>query len=64
MPRELYLLLVPFFLAAGLVLFLVPPVRTMLTKLRLVDRPSARRINKKPIPRGGGIALFTGTLLT
>ncbi len=64
MPRELYLLVVPFLLAAGLVLFLVPPFRTLLTKLGLVDQPSARRINKKPIPRGGGVALFAGTLLT
>ncbi len=64
MPRELYLLIVPFLMAAGLVLFFVPPVRNVLTKLGLVDQPSARRINKKPVPRGGGIALFVGTLIT
>ncbi len=64
MPRELYLLLVPFLIAAGLVLFFVPPVRTVLTKLGLVDQPSARRINKMPVPRGGGVALFAGTLMT
>jgi UDP-N-acetylmuramyl pentapeptide phosphotransferase/UDP-N-acetylglucosamine-1-phosphate transferase len=64
MPRELYLLVVPFLIAAGLVLFFVPPVRTVLTKLGLVDQPSARRINKTPVPRGGGVALVAGTLIT
>ncbi len=64
MPHELYLLLVPFIISATRVIFLVPPFRTILTKLGLVDQPSARRINKKPIPRGGGIALFAGTTLT
>ena len=64
MPRELYLLFVPFIIAVALVVFLVPPFRAILTKLGLVDQPSARRINKKPIPRGGGVALFAGTILT
>ncbi len=64
MPRELYLLFLPFIMGAALVLFLVPPVRTALTKLGLVDQPSARRINKKPVPRGGGVALCAGTVLT
>ena len=64
MPRELYLLLIPFLASVGLVLVLVPPVRFLLAKLGIVDQPSARRINKKPIPRGGGMALFAGTLIT
>ncbi len=64
MPRELYLLVLPFLMGAALVLFLVPPVRTVLMKLGLVDQPSARRINKKPVPRGGGVALCAGTVCT
>lgn len=40
------------------VLILVPPLRAILAKLGMVDQPSARRINKKPIPRGGGLAIF------
>ena len=64
MPRKLGLLFLLFSLSTGLVLLLVPPVRAVLTKLGLVDQPSARRINKKPIPRGGGVALFAGTMLT
>ena len=37
-------------------LLLTPQVARLLTWLGVVDEPSARRINKKPIPRGGGIA--------
>ena len=64
MPYQLLQLFIPFLIAAALVLALVVPVRAALTKLGLVDQPSARRINKRPIPRGGGVALFAGTLLT
>ena len=64
MPYDLHRLVIPFLIAAALVLSLVVPVRAALVKLGLVDLPSARRINKRPIPRGGGLALFAGTLLT
>lgn len=47
-------------LAASLVLTLVmvPLVREMNRRLGMVDKPSARRINKTPVPRGGGLAIF------
>lgn len=57
-------LVIPFVLSAVIVLLLTPPVRRLLVRLGLVDRPSARRINKTPIPRGGGLALFTGVAVT
>ena len=41
---------------------LVPPVRKLAFKLDAVDYPSARRINKKPIARFGGVAMFGGIL--
>jgi UDP-N-acetylmuramyl pentapeptide phosphotransferase/UDP-N-acetylglucosamine-1-phosphate transferase len=44
-------------------LLLVPPVIRLLTRLGMVDMPGARRINSRPIPRGGGIALVVGALL-
>ncbi len=47
------------FLSALLVaLLLTPPVREMAKKMGMVDQPDERRINKVPIPRGGGIAVF------
>lgn len=43
--------------AALAALALTPLAKALLTRLGVVDMPSARRINKKPIPRGGGTAL-------
>jgi len=51
----------PFFLAfVGpfvLTLLLTPLVRELHRKWGMVDKPDPRRINKVPIPRGGGIAI-------
>lgn len=44
-------------------LVLTPIVRTLNRRLGLVDKPSARRINKTPIPRGGGLALCLGVIV-
>ena len=51
--------------AFALSLFLTPTCRELSRKLGMVDKPGPRRINTKPIPRGGGLAIFlavTGTL--
>ena len=49
------------FLSAGLGSALITPaVRQLAWKLGVVDKPSARRVNKKPIPRMGGVAIFFG----
>ncbi len=53
---------VTFLLALGFTLLLTPLVREMNRRLGMVDRPDARRINKVPIPRGGGLALFLGVV--
>jgi len=54
----------PFLLAfAGpfvLTLLLTPVVREISRKLGMVDRPDPRRVNKVPIPRGGGVAIVLG----
>lgn len=51
--------LLPLFLIGFVVsLLLVPPVKALLVRVGMVDKPSARRINKTPVPRGGGIAVF------
>ena len=39
-------------------LFLTPLCRAGAIRLGMVDQPSARRINKVPVPRGGGLAIF------
>lgn len=41
-------------------LVLTPPVRALNKRLGMIDRPDPRRINKTPIPRGGGLALVLG----
>ena len=44
-------------------LALVPPVREMNRRFGMVDNPGARRINKTPVPRGGGLAVIAGTFV-
>lgn len=48
----------PFVLALVFALILTPIVREMNRRLGMVDKPDPRRINKIPIPRGGGLAVF------
>lgn len=59
--------LIPYIAAfAGSLVFtllLTPVVREMNRKLGMVDKPDARRINKTPVPRGGGLAVVAGVLL-
>ena len=49
-----------FCAALALTLVLTPIVREINRRLGMVDKPDPRRINKVPIPRGGGVALFLG----
>ena len=51
---------VPFLGALALTLVLTPIVRGINRRLGMVDRPGGRRINRTPVPRGGGVALFLG----
>lgn len=53
----------PFVCSLALTLVLTPLVREMNRKFGMVDKPDPRRINKVPIPRGGGLALFLGTVI-
>ena len=43
---------------------LTPVCRGLARRLGMVDIPSARRINKTPIPRSGGLAIFLATTIT
>ena len=50
--------------ALVLTLVLTPLVREMNRRLGMVDKPDPRRINKVPIPRGGGLALVVGVTVS
>ena len=52
--------LVAFLSSLVLTLVLTPVVRETNRRLGMVDKPDPRRINKVPIPRGGGLALILG----
>ena len=47
-------------LALVIVVLLTPAVGGMARLLGAVDRPDARRLNRRPVPRLGGLALFFG----
>jgi UDP-GlcNAc:undecaprenyl-phosphate GlcNAc-1-phosphate transferase len=46
--------------ALVIVILLTPAVGGMARILGVVDRPEARRLNRRPVPRLGGLALFFG----
>ena len=60
----------PLWLRAALALFcagalchlFTPPVRLLALRLGAVDRPGGRRVNRRPTPRMGGLALSLGFL--
>ena len=66
--RQLLTVVTPFltvfFGALVLTLVLTPLVREINRRLGMVDNPDPRRINKVPIPRGGGAALFLGLFVS
>ena len=53
-----------FLVSFALAYVLTPVCRELARRLGMVDRPSARRINKTPIPRSGGLAIFLAATLT
>jgi UDP-GlcNAc:undecaprenyl-phosphate GlcNAc-1-phosphate transferase len=58
-PEVLYGAAVAFVI----VMLLTPAVGGMARMLGAVDRPDARRLNRRPIPRLGGLAIFLGILV-
>ena len=57
-----YLLL--FLGSLALTLVLTPVIREINRHLGMVDKPDPRRINKVPIPRGGGLAIVIGVYVS
>ena len=56
-------IVVVFVLAALVAAILTPIVRRILLRHRIVDRPNARRVNTRPVPRAGGLAIAAAFLL-
>src|SRR5947207_13233346 len=50
-------------LALVVVILLTPAVGGMARLLGVVDRPGGRRLNRRPVPRLGGLSLFLGVLV-
>ena len=50
-------------IAFGIVVLLTPAVGGMARLLGVVDRPDERRVNRRPIPRLGGLAIFLGIIV-
>ena len=57
------LLAAAFLVAALLSLVLTPLVRRVAIRLGNVDHPGGRRVNKAPVPRGGGVAVAVSFLV-
>src|SRR6266705_7171504 len=50
-------------LGASIVVLLTPAVGGMARLLGVVDRPEGRRLNRRTVPRLGGLALFFGVFV-
>ncbi len=61
--ESLYLLLA-FVLSFAVAFAATPLVKVFAVKIGAVDKPSERRIHKKPTPRLGGLAIFYGFVIS
>lgn len=52
-----------FFVSLGVTLAVTPLAKRFAVRVGAVDKPGPRRVNKVPIPRMGGIAVFAGVVL-
>ncbi len=55
--NALPLMLAAFAVAAAATLLLTPVVRHVAHRFDVVDHPDPRRVNRHPVPRGGGLAI-------
>jgi UDP-GlcNAc:undecaprenyl-phosphate GlcNAc-1-phosphate transferase len=66
LPQLLPAFIAAFLVAALISFALTPAVRAVAQRLHVVDEPNQRRVNTKPIARGGGVAVgvaFLGVAL-
>ena len=52
-----------FAIAFAATAIFVPPVRRFAIAHKIVDEPGPRRVNRRPVPRLGGLAMFGGLLV-
>jgi UDP-GlcNAc:undecaprenyl-phosphate GlcNAc-1-phosphate transferase len=57
------ILVVAFAVAVAISYLLTPVVCRFALRLRMVDRPDHRRVNTRPVPRGGGLAVAAAFLV-
>jgi len=62
--REMLLYLLIFLIAFAFTFLLTPVVRILALKIGVIDSPNKRKIHKKPIPRLGGLAIYSGFLVS
>ncbi len=53
-------LLVAFMVALAITMLLVPPLGRLASSLKLLDRPTERKVHSVPVPRIGGAAMVLG----
>ncbi len=63
MQSQLTILVGTFFLTLFTSLIATPWVIRLVTAWGMVDKPDPRRVNKKPIPRGGGLAVYIAAMV-
>jgi UDP-GlcNAc:undecaprenyl-phosphate GlcNAc-1-phosphate transferase len=56
-------LIVGFLVAAAISLLLTPALRTWMRRRGIVDRPDSRRVHRRPLPRGGGLAVVAAFMV-
>ncbi len=56
--------LIIFLIAAGVSLALTPLVKRLSIKMGWLDKPNWRKLNKKPMPLLGGVAIYLGFLVS
>ena len=60
---QVIFLILTFFASALIALAATPLVRAIAISAGAIDKPDPRRVNKKPIPRMGGLAIYYGFLV-
>lgn len=64
MEHNWLLYLIAFALAFSISLLTTPLAKKISYKLKAIDYPKSRGLNKEPMPRMGGLAIFLGFILT
>jgi UDP-GlcNAc:undecaprenyl-phosphate/decaprenyl-phosphate GlcNAc-1-phosphate transferase len=61
--EALPMILAAFILAALVSLVVTPAVRSIVRRRGILDHPEERRVNRRPLPRGGGVAVVIAFVL-